>query len=186
MEIDQPIFRSVQQALHFSFLMETLPVTRRSAMSQIYAQGGNRVWDEPREPSTIHFGGLSELDVRGQCAMVRGAVIDHLLLAERHAVHARYATQSTQADGVRAMRDAALPLMSCQSDVPTLEMAWLVFGCGSQTDGITTRSLADDCGMSQSSIVRDIIKIRRVHQTLMSAALDKLTELFRKDGLIER
>lgn len=186
MELEQPIFRSVQQALHFSFLMETLPVSRKSAMTQIYAQGGNRVWDEPRDPSTVHFGGLSELEVRGQCAMVRGAVIAHLLPAERHAVHARYALQSVQAAGVRAMRDAAMPLLACQREIPTLAMAWMAFGSAKQMEGVTTRTIADEFSLSQSSVVRDIGKIRQVHHALAMMAFDKLSELFLKDGLIER
>lgn len=185
MQIDEPIFRSVQQALHFSFLMVTLPVSQKSAMSQIYAQGGNRVWNEVRERSTIRFSGLSELEVRGQCAMVRGAVMDHLQVSERHAVHARYALQSTQSSGVRAMRDAAKPMLSCQDEWPTLAMAWLIFGSTVQTEGITTRSIADEFELSQSSVMRDIGRIRQAHHALELMAFDKLSELFRKDGLIE-
>lgn len=186
MQIDEPIFRSVQQALHFSFLMETLPVSQKSQMQGIYQQGKQRTWQEDkREVSTIRFGGLSELEVRGQCAMVRGAVIDHLQISERHAVHARYALQSTQSGGVRAMRDEAMPMLSCQDEWPTLAMSWLIFGSVSQTEGITTRSIADKFELSQTSVMRDIGRIKQVHHALELMAFNKLSELFRKDGLIE-
>lgn len=185
MQIDEPIFRSVQQALHFSFLMETIPVSQKSQMQEIYQQGKQRTWQEDkREPNTIRFGGLSPLEVRGQCAMVRGAVIDHLQVSERHAVHARYALQSTQSSGVRAMRDAAKPMLSCQDEWPTLAMAWLIFGSVNQIDGITTRSIADEFELSQNMVMRDIGKIRQTHHALELMAFNKLSELFRKDRLI--
>lgn len=186
MQIDEPIFRSVQQALHFSFLIETIPVSQKSQMQEIYQQGKQRTWQEDkREPTTIRFGGLSPLEVRGQCAMVRGAVMDHLLIGERHAVHARYALQNVQSSGVRAMRDEAMPMLSCQDEWPTLAMAWLIFGSIGQTAGITTRSIADEFELSQTSVMRDIGRIKQVHRALELVAFNKLSELFRKDGLIE-
>lgn len=185
MQIDEPIFRSVQQALHFSFLIETIPVSQKSQMQEIYQQGKQRTWQEDkREPTTIRFGGLSPLEVRGQCAMVRGAVMDHLLIGERHAVHARYALQNVQSSGVRAMRDEAMPMLSCQDEWPTLAMAWLIFGSIGQTAGITTRSIADEFELSQNMVMRDIGKIRRAHHALELMAFNKLSELFRKDRLI--
>lgn len=60
MQIDQPVFRSVQQALSFSFLMETLPVSQKSQMSAIYIQGGNNGrGDDSPVVSSITFGGLN-------------------------------------------------------------------------------------------------------------------------------
>lgn len=80
-----PIFRSVDQALHVAFLMDVLPVRERSQMGRIIArmmvEAG--VTAGRSEAGSVNFGGLSPLEVRGQCAMIRAAVKDHL--AQHHA-----------------------------------------------------------------------------------------------------
>ena len=52
------------------------------------------------EPGRISFGGLSPLEVRGQCSMIVAYVRDHLAAHESAAVHARYAYQAEKAAGV--------------------------------------------------------------------------------------
>ena len=179
-----PIFRSVNQALHFSFLMETLPVSQKSQMEAIYRQGGKRVVFDDYHHSTIHFGGLSPLEVRGQCAMVRGAVVDHLVEQERQAVLARYSFRTEKALAVRAMRDYSLPLLSCQDEWPTIAMAWSIFGTDQQRDGLSVRLIADEYCLSKSAVARDVGEIRRTARTLENRARDKLSDLFRLHGLI--
>ena len=179
-----PIFRSVNQALHFSFLMETLPVSQKSQMEAIYRQGGKRVVFDDYHHSTIHFGGLSPLEVRGQCAMVRGAVVDHLVEQERQAVLARYSFRTEKALAVRAMRDCARPLLSCQDEWPTLAMAWSIFGTDQQRDGLSVRLIADEYCLSKSAVARDVGEIRRTARTLENRACDKLSDLFLRSGLI--
>ena len=186
MQIDEPIFRSVQQALHFSFLMETLPVSQKSQMHEIYQQGGQRIWgEEKHQTSTIKFGGLTALEVRGQCAMVRGAVNDHLDVYERHAVYARYSYQKVKAEGVRVMRDCSLASMSCKDEWATIAMAWSVFGNAVQMDGLSTRVIANEFGLSQSSVARDVMTIKKESGRLMISAVHRLQFLFASSGLIE-
>lgn len=179
-----PIFKSVEQALHFSFLVAELPVSQKSQMAQIYSHGGKRVPEEDHYESTIHFGGLSPLEVRGQCAMVRAVVIDHLLEIERLAVYARYAYRAEKATGVRAMRDQALPLLSCHEEWPTMAMAWSIFGTSEQRDGLSVRVIAEEYGLSKSAVARDVSEIRRVARTLEGRAHDKLHDLFLHSGII--
>lgn len=184
MELEQPIFRSVQQALHFAFLVATLPVSQKSQMESIYRNGGKRVVSDEYHHSTIHFGDLSPLEVRGQCAMVRGVVSDHLLDPERQAVYARYSHRTEKAVAVRAMRDHAMPSLSCKDEWPTMAMAWSIFGTDLQRDGLSVRLIADEYRLSKSSVARDVAEIRRTFRTLESRAYDKLGEIFRRSGLV--
>jgi hypothetical protein len=88
----QGVFQSAGQALFVAFLMEVLPVTQQTS-TQILIDGLRKrcgVWDDQRAPSTINFGGLSPLEVRGQCALVRATVEDHLPGPERDAIWARF------------------------------------------------------------------------------------------------
>ena len=182
--MSEPIFRSVQQALHFSFLVATLPVSQKSQMESIYRNGGKRVVSDEYHHSTIHFGDLSPLEVRGQCAMVRGVVVDHLLEPERQAVYARYSYRAEKAGAVRAMRDHALPLLSCQDEWPTMAMSWSIFGTDVQRDGLSVRLIADEYDLSKSSVARDVAEIRRAFRTLEGRAYEKLGEIFLRSGLI--
>ena len=182
--MSEPIFRSVEQALHFSFLMAELPVSQKSQMQEIYRHGGKRVTEEDHHQSTIHFGGLSPLEVRGQCAMVRAVVNDHLLDSERQAICARYSYRIEKSTGVRAMRDQAIPLLSCQDEWPTMAMAWSIFGTAEQRDGLSVRLIADEYALSKSAVARDVMEIRRIARTLEGRAYDKLHEIFMQSGLI--
>jgi len=89
---NQPIFRSVTQALHFSFIMMTMPATSKSAtqlvIERMLEDAGFR--EDEDEPGSIDFAGLSALEVRGQCALILSAVNSHLPKPEADAVKARY------------------------------------------------------------------------------------------------
>lgn len=186
MQIDQPVFRSVQQALSFSFLMETLPVSQKSQMSAIYIQGGNNVrGNDSPVVSSITFGGLNPLEVRGQCAMVRAAVQDHLMLSERMAIFARYAYQAQKSSGVRHIRDKSIPLLSCKDEFAALCMAWSIFGTEEQKEGLSTRAIADAYSLSQSMVARDTKEIRRTFKIFLYGAHDKLESLFKNSHLID-
>ena len=187
MELEQPIFRSVQQAVHFSFFMATLPVSQPSQMQEIYRQGGRRVWtcDDQYEPSTIHFGGLDQMEMRAQCAMVCAAVYDHLGEPERDAILARFAYRAEKARGVRATRDYCLPLLTCGDEWATMAMAWSVFGTPDQRTGLSLRLIAEEFALKVSAVNDDIQRIKKTARHLESRAYARLDEQFAGSGLIE-
>ena len=179
------IFNSVQQALHFSFLMGILPATQKSVMQALI----DRLMEDmgiiqQQEQGTINFGGLSALEIRGQCAMIRGAVVHHLPEPELHAVHARYAHQLDKSAGVRGIRDYAAPMLATQSDTPTLAIAWSIFGTKKQREGLSTHHIAKEAGLSQSTVLRDLSAMKNVVRTLENRAVERLAAVFQKDNLI--
>jgi hypothetical protein len=183
--IDAPIFNSVQQALHFSFLMEILPATQRSVMQALI----DRLMEDmgivqEREQGTINFGGLSSLEIRGQCAMIRGAVVHHLPAPEAHSIHARYGQQNIKAEGVRGIRDYAAPMLTTHADTPTLAIAWSIFGTKRQREGLSTHHIAKDSGLSQSTIQRDLTAMKNVAKMLEQRGIERLESVFAKGNLI--
>ncbi len=183
---DAPIFRSVEQALHFSFLMEILPVTQRSQMqAMIDRMMEDRGIIQEREKSTIDFGGLNGLEIRGQCAMVRNAVVHNLPPPEVAAIHARYGHQTCKSAGVRGIRDYCLPMLSIQDDMATLTMAWGVFGTQQQRDDLSVRRIAAEFSLGKSTVATDMTRIRAAARALNDRAVDRLRPIFEQGGLAD-
>lgn len=184
-EIITPIFNSVQQCLHFSFLMEILPATQKSQMqAMIERMLEDMGIVQERVKSTINFGGLNALEIRGQCAMVRGAVLHHLPKPEADAIYARYGHQVCKAGGVRGIRDYSQLMLSTHNDMATLTMAWSVFGSARQREDFSTRKIATEYGLSQSTVTRDVQVIVRTGRTLEGRAVERLTPIFERGGLV--
>jgi hypothetical protein len=85
------IFRCVQKALSFAYLIEAYEVSAESIMAKALRRHMMElgIWNEG-PPSTVDFNGLNGLEVRAQCAMIRAAVRDRLPAPERCAVEAIY------------------------------------------------------------------------------------------------
>ena len=185
-EIITPIFNSVQQCLHFSFLMEILPATQKSQMQAMIERmlEDMGIAPERRAESTINFGGLTSLEIRGQCAMVRGAVAHHLPKPEADAVYARYGHQVCKAGGVRGIRDYSQPMLSTHNDLATLTMAWSVFGSARQRKDFSVRKIADEFGLGKSTVTNDVGKIRQTARFLENRAVERLLPIFEQGGLV--
>lgn len=186
---DQAIFRSVGQALHVSFLLEILPPTQRVS-TQVLIDGLKKrcgVWDEQRHAAhSVNFGGMTPLEVRGQCAMVRAAVADHLPDPERFAVHARFGHQITKAEGVRGLASYAAPLCGVQSDLAILAVTWSLFQPGRRTDHyFSLRAIERETGVSHSTLGRTRQRVMSLSQGLERRADDRLWPLFVRTGLVE-
>jgi hypothetical protein len=98
------IFESVEQALHVSFMVISLPSRQKNTFRLALIQALEQVGDltnrqqatleylrGTRTESTINFEGLNGDEVRAQCAMVVAAVRDRLSTDERNAIWLRYA-----------------------------------------------------------------------------------------------
>lgn len=185
------VFRSVSQALHVSFVIDTLPVTQKSntqvVIERLLEDAG--VAKSVREEGSVNFSGLSPMEVRGQCAMVRAAVKHHCTEVEAHALHAWFADQNANEKilGVHAMRDAAQArsLFTIEAPMARLLIAWHVHASGRLRDMCTERAIADENGLSQSTVHRNIVAVRKMASGLRRGGMDRLEALFSRDGLVE-
>ncbi|MCW5319647.1 hypothetical protein D5039_00155 [Verminephrobacter aporrectodeae subsp. tuberculatae] len=181
------IFRSTGQCLHVAFLMEILPATTRGFMqamleAHMKALG---VREEDVQERTIDFSGMSALEIRGQCAMVRGMVEHHLVLPEACAVKAHYGHTVTKAAGVRGLAAYVAPLLSTTHRDAVLALAWGVYGTEKQREGLSSREIADYYGLAKSTAQRDQQTIKRMGRDMLSRGIGQLNARFQASGLVE-
>lgn len=185
-QITTPIFRSVYQALHVAFLMEILPVRERGHLDRMTEMLMRDAGIMPaREPhiGTINFAGLSAIEVRGQCAMIRAAVRDRLPIHLACAVWARWGHQTTKSAGVRGLIEYCGPLLSVGDSAARLAMGWAIFGTEIQRRGITGAEIAREWALNGRAVQRDIVTIKRAARAAQEAATDALDGIFRRDGV---
>lgn len=185
----EAIFQSAGQALHVSFLMEILPVAQESFMQKAIDDHLRSIGEyEPAMPMhlrTLNFGGLSKLEIRGQCAMIRSAVDNLLPWPEACAVKAYYGHQNTKADGVRGVASFASHSLSMHNQNATLAMAWSVYGTPRQRQGLSIRDIAKEYSLSVTTAQRDKQIIATRAKELGELALGRLEGYFIENGVIE-
>jgi hypothetical protein len=178
-----PIFEvfpgGVGQALYVSFLMETLPVRERGQLDRMVSvlmrEAG--IIEAPaceRDPRAVNFSGLSPEEVRGQCAMVRAIVDDHLPGHERDVVHATYGYQVRKAGGVRGVVRYVEPLLFTHDPDALLAMGWGVFGSERQKKDFAGVAIAREWGLAARTVQADMKKIRMKRDSLMYDAIERL------------
>lgn len=94
------IFMSVPRALHFAYLIQAYEASPESLMARIMRQHVEDcdIW-EPRKARTVDFGGLNALEIRAECAGIRGHIERVLPDLERAVIKARYGLTDYTDDG---------------------------------------------------------------------------------------
>lgn len=196
--MNQAIFRSTSQALHFAYLIEAYEVSVESIMSRamrvIMMELG--LWNTG-EPSTVDFGGLNALEVRAQCSMIRAAVRDRLPAPEAWAVQARYGiNEITLEDGrrkpvfSRERYDAIMRLgdwlSPSFSNFNPLAVDLLVArAVDKRVADVTFRQMAESFGLDHSTYAYALKRVRGKLEDLERLAVHRLDPAFVTDGLVE-
>lgn len=184
---DEPIFTSVGQALHVSFLMAILPPTQRVStqvlIDSIREQLGKT---EARIASTINLGGMSPLEFRGQCAMITAAAHHHLAAPEYAAVRARFGHQRTKAEGVQDLAEYVQPASGVTNGLAVRAVVWSQYHRGSQraADRWSLRAIERETGVSVHALRRCVEVVRHTGQALEARAEDRLSGLFQRTGVV--
>lgn len=177
--MDRPIFENTWDALRFSFYMECVPAASVSptliAIKTLMKSSG-KVFD--RVESRIHMEGLTPLEVRMQCAMVRSAVTNHLLEVEKHAIWACHGVDETQSKGVKGIasyiQDSTVNKGEC--------LEWIVAAVYSKA--VSIREIAKKYEVSKSSVAQDMGRAKAVIDSIEKIACQRLETLFKENGLI--
>jgi hypothetical protein len=196
--VKQGIFRSTSQALHFAYIIQAYEVSAESVMAKavrrLMKESG--VWDTG-EPSSIDFDGLSSLEVRAQCAMIRAAVRDHLPGPERWAIQARYGiNEIVTKDGnkkavfSRERYDAILNLSKWLApsfkNFSLFAVDLLIArAVDRRVCNTTPREMAERFGISRDTFIRALHDTKKRLYVLEGAGIDRLTPIFAADGLVE-
>lgn len=182
-----PIFQSVGQALHFSYLLEVMPATQKGStqllIESIRQQLGKL---EARVSSSVNFSGMNALEVRGQCAMVRGAAQNHLTSIEHDAIRARYGRRLTKAAGVRGVSSYVQAMTSLHNDNAMLAVSWWMYHKPTRiADRYSLQQVAYEYGVSRQDVQGALNVLRKASESLERRAHERLGELFLNTGLVE-
>lgn len=182
-----PIFQSVGQALHFSYLLEVMPATQKGStqllIESIRQQLGKL---EARVSSSVNFSGMNALEVRGQCAMVRGAAQNHLTSIEHDAIRARYGHRLTKAAGVRGVSSYVQAMTLLHNDSAMLAVSWWLYHKPTRiADRYSLQQVAQEYGVSRQDVQGALNVLRKASESLERRAHERLGELFLNTGLVE-
>lgn len=182
-----PVFQSVSQALHFAYLLEVMPATQKGSTQMLIESIKQQLGKvEAKVSSSINFAGLSPLELRGQCAMVRGAAQNHLTSIEHDAVRARYGHQSTKAAGVRGVSAYVQAMTSLHNEAAMLAVSWWLYHKPTRlADRYTIKQVAKEYGCSLQDCQGALRVLRNASENLERRACDRLGELFLRTGLVE-
>jgi len=182
-----PIFQSVGQALHFSFLLEIMPATQKGSTQMLIESIKQQLGKmEAKVSSSVNFSGMNALEVRGQCAMVRGAAQNHLTPIEHDAVRARYGHRMTKAAGVRGVSSYVQAMTALHNDSAMLAVAWWMYHKPVRiADRYSLQQVANEYGVSINDVKGALNALRKASESLERRAHERLGELFMRTGLVE-
>lgn len=177
--MSEPIFQSVGAALSFSFYMENIegsPMSTTLAAIKSLMKNSGGVFE--RAESKIKMGGLSQLEVHGQCALVRAAVVDHLTEPEKNAIWCRHGQGATKGMGIIGLA-AYLEHRTTNKGECLQSIVYSSYG-GYES----LRAIAEMYEVSKASIHEDSRIIKSTVWALEDVATKRLQPLFEKDDLI--
>lgn len=194
-----PIFQDARQAIQFAYVLEGMPAKQDSplgkAMRKALEEAGML---EQVERGSICFEGLTDLEVRGQCAMIRLAVEQTLPDPEGWAIKARYGHTHihTNPDRSRefffgesrkvAMKELAAylaPLMGTMSRAAILLLIARYCGENDQLKP-SLRLIEKEAGNSASALCRADKKLRQHIRLLIDQGVQRLEPAFVREGMI--
>lgn len=177
--MNEPIFESVWDALRFSFYMEAIPAgvpsSTWTAIKSMMKNSG-KVFD--RVQSRVHMKGLTPLEVRGQCAMVRDCVEENLLKPEIYSIWACHGVDMRLGKGVQGLAEYFKDKTLIQGDGLQLLIASLY----TKVDSL--RQIAQQQQISRTSLREDFGKIKIAVQTIEKIAHLRLEEPMYRGNLV--
>lgn len=146
---DEPVFKTVGQALYLAFVLEVTPPSTPSPTDMVIKDLMERRYGEPAIPigeRSLNMGGMNPQELRAQCALIRASVNDHLASQERDTIWARFgharrpgvdpmsgrprSELGWRPIGVRNLRDHYSSLCNTQHPEAILALIWGIYAPG--------------------------------------------------------
>lgn len=176
------IFQTTGQAVHFSYVIQAYDASPQSQMAIIMR---NAIRQIGMRGSSIDFGGLSPLEVRGQCAMIRACVRSHLRPIEACALEARYSSdRDTKRLAIRELAETYAPVIGINPSL-ALALMWRQHIDQTRRKDFTLRAIAKDYGTSKDTVHRAAKALNDHLHLLEGLALSNLHARFVADEVIE-
>lgn len=181
---NDPIFRTVGQALYVAYVIEVTPLTQKGGtqivIEDIMRRGGYQSEVKVRSDRNINLAGMTPLEFRAQCAIVRQAV-DALDAPHRHSLHARYGRQQTRASGVKGLAELLGPLCNSRKDSAISALIWAIYD---EKGDWSLRRLEREFGVGKNTLHRDQLLLRKLTQRWQSLGEHNLDTKFTNAGLV--
>ncbi|MGA4275593.1 hypothetical protein ACI2VH_02845 [Ralstonia nicotianae] len=183
--------------MHLSYLMLSLPATEKNAMRVALIRAmeftprlnsRQSQWlDQLRgTPSgTVDFGGLTMMEVRGQCSIVTSAVNSRLPTAERGAILARFGVGEQKAEGVKLLMRYARRSCGIEAFGPVYLLAARHYLPKARREGLSLRAIADKHGLSKRAAETAARWMAQHFASLELLGMQRLQAVFLADGLVE-
>ena len=180
------IFESIGQALRIAFEMEYVPASVKSS-TQIAIelmgrkQQGNEQFDSA---SRANLRGWSDLDRRGQYALIRGVVRTRLKPLESLSILAQYGCYQTKGEGILGLTEG----LKWRNDFPVelrFDLLCNFYRAGGYArsgrakPAKTLRTISDAYGVSSSKLYREQMKVREQIRRAELDAYARLCDIFR-------
>jgi hypothetical protein len=188
-ERTEHIFGSVGEALHFCFFMEVVPPSVRVGTElAIEAMRYRAGKDAERAESKINLRGLTQMEIRVQCQMVRNIVGTKLPLPERAVVWARHGYDRVQASGIKEVALFLKHRFPADREAVAVHLVAGLFSRrqrqGRTQEYLSHRHLSDITGLPRETI-RDWQKpLWADVEALERQAEARLEPLFRAHGIV--
>jgi hypothetical protein len=196
--LQDPIFKTVGQALYIVYAMEVTAVSNKGAtqvaIENMMEDRYGEIKDE-RERQ-INMGTMTAFELRGQCAVVRRWVEDLLPGPERNVVYARYGQRSIndrgqivldrRAMGCRGLAQQLFSICQTQNEEAAYALIFGLFasGAGRRRAEFSLRRIERELGPSKSALHRDQGLLKMQCNTLEVRATTRLEEHFMRKGVI--
>jgi hypothetical protein len=185
--VSEPIFSSVGQALFVSYAIEGEPALQRGTTQVLIESIRQQLGQvERRLASSINAQGMTPLEFRGQCAMVRASA-EALPDPEAAVILAVYGKQATMTKprGVIAFRNYIKPSSGIDNDIALAALCWNVFHRdGRRAERISLRQIEAESGIPKSTLGRVAVSIQDAARRLRVRAEDRLQSRFQAAGLV--
>lgn len=201
---NDPMFKTVGQALFLAFVMEVTPPSVKGSTQLLIEDLMKQRYGEapvPRGERGVNLIGITPLELRGQCSMIRASVSDHLAGQERDAIWARFGHQMTRANGVRNLGDHYASLCNTQHREAIQALLWAIYVPGTRmhhnetprsynerrkkrTSDWSLRAIEKEYCIGKNVLHRDQQMLRKICHGVEMLAQGKLEELFINTGLV--
>jgi hypothetical protein len=182
------MFRTVSQALHFSYVLEQYPPHAMSQMSSVIRTIKREMGvAEDSRTSTVDLSGLSPMEARHQCADIRAAVRAQLTTVEAHVLEARFShDRETKRLAIAALTGYCLPMTTVSRDVVSALVWRHQAPPAERKRHWTFREIAASYEISEDKAERQSRIVERILRTLESAAMDGLRDRFENAGIVDQ
>lgn len=193
----QAIFQTTGQALHVAFLIMSIEARQKNSLRQALIQiiesvelpsARLKAWLEQLRgvsSGTVNFAGLDSYEVRAQCAMVTQVVRDHLPGPERDVIWARYSNQAERGAGVIGIGEYVRPQLPFGDEIAIRALVYAHFQPELRDRGLSYQAISKERGIHTRTLKRATAIIVNTTKLLENMAVERLTPMFERDGLVE-